>query len=69
MFASNRPAMKTDLVVCTRVRVLAELWRGLRPLQSAIRGRDIRLTNHSALRRAFPNWLLLSAYAKIRRAS
>jgi hypothetical protein len=43
------PGYETDLVVCTRVRVLAELWRGLRPLQSAIRGGDIRLTGHSAL--------------------
>lgn len=63
------PGYETDLVVSTRVRVLAEVWRGLRPLQSAIRGGDIRLTGHSALRRAFPNWLLLSAYAHIRRAS
>lgn len=63
------PGYETDLVVSTRVRVFAEVWRGLRPLKSAIRGGDIRLTGHSALRRAFPNWLLLSAYAHIRRAS
>jgi DNA-binding HxlR family transcriptional regulator len=63
------PGYETDLVVSTRVRVLAEVWRGLKPLKSAIRGGDIQLTGHSALRRAFPNWLLLSAYAHIRRAS
>ena len=63
------PGFETDLLVSTRVRVLAEVWRGLRPLQAAIRGGEIGLTGRSALRRAFPNWLLLSAYARIRRAS
>ena len=63
------PGYETDLVVSTRVRVLAEVWRGLRPFKSAIRCGDIRLTGHSALRHAFPSWLLLSAYAHIRRPS
>jgi DNA-binding HxlR family transcriptional regulator len=62
------PGLETDLVVSTRVRALAEVWRGLRPLQAAIRAGDVRLRGHSALRRAFPKWLLLSAYAHIRRA-
>ena len=61
------PGFESDLVVSTGVRVLAEVWRGLRPLKAAIRSGDIRLAGHSALRSAFPNWLLLSAYAHIRR--
>jgi DNA-binding HxlR family transcriptional regulator len=62
------PGFETDLLVVTRVRVLAEVWRGLRPLPEAIRTGDIHLTGHSALRRDFPKWLLLSAYAHITRA-
>jgi len=62
------PGFETDLIVSTRVRVLAEVWRGLRPLQAAIRGGEIKLTGCSAHRRAFPNWLLLSANSHIRRA-
>ena len=59
------PGFATDLVVSTRVRILAEVWRGIRPLSVAIRAGDIRLAGKAALRRSFPKWLLLSAYARI----
>jgi DNA-binding HxlR family transcriptional regulator len=61
------PAFETDLIVRGSVRVLAEIWRGLRPLDQEIRARRVCLEGRSALRRAFPNWLLLSVYAPIER--
>jgi DNA-binding HxlR family transcriptional regulator len=62
------PGFETDLVVSTRMRVLAEVWRGIRPLIAAIRVGEIRLDGKVGLRRAFPKWLLLSAYAHLPRS-
>ena len=56
-----------DLTVRCRVRTLAEVWRGLRPLKAAIRMGAIELRGAGALRKSFPSWLLLSAYAPIER--
>jgi DNA-binding HxlR family transcriptional regulator len=61
------PAFEVDLVVETSVRVLAEIWRGLRPIGQEIRAGRLRLEGSSTLRRAFPDWLLLSVYAPIKR--
>jgi hypothetical protein len=61
------PGFDVDLTVTTRVRVLAEVWRGIRPLESEIRAGHIRVEGPTRLRRAFPSWLLLSAYASIKR--
>jgi DNA-binding HxlR family transcriptional regulator len=61
------PGFEEDLVVTTSVRVLAEVWRGLRPIGPEIRAGRLALAGPTALRRAFPRWLLLSAYASVRR--
>jgi DNA-binding HxlR family transcriptional regulator len=61
------PGFDVDLNVTTVVRVLAEVWRGLRPLGAEIRSGRIRVAGMTKLRRAFPHWLLLSAYASIDR--
>jgi len=61
------PGFDVDLNVTTGVRVLAEVWRGLRPLGAEIRSGRIRVAGMTKLRRAFPHWLLLSAYASIDR--
>ena len=61
------PAFEIDLVVEASVRVMAEIWRGLRPIGQEIRAGRLRLEGSSTLRRAFPDWLLLSAYAPIER--
>ena len=63
------PGFEVDLTVTTRVRALAEVWRGIRPLDSEIRAGHIRVEGTTRLRRAFPGWLLLSAHASIKRAS
>lgn len=61
------PGYTVDLRARTTVRVLAEVWRGIRPIRRELRAGTIHLEGHSALRRAFPKWLLLSTYAPIRR--
>jgi DNA-binding HxlR family transcriptional regulator len=63
----KHPGYAVDLKVRTAVRVLAETWRGLRSLNQEIRSGSIELEGQASLRRAFPNWLLLSAYAPIAR--
>jgi DNA-binding HxlR family transcriptional regulator len=61
------PGFETDLTVTTSVRILAEIWRGLRPLSAELRGGRVRVEGATALRRAFPRWLLLSTYAHVAR--
>jgi DNA-binding HxlR family transcriptional regulator len=61
------PGFSVDLLVRTQVRTMAEVWRGIRALPAAIRAGTVRLEGNSALKRAFPGWLLLSVYAPIKR--
>lgn len=61
------PGFDIDLAITTSVRTLAEIWRGLRPLVPEIRAGRLRLEGAARLRRAFPSWLLLSAFAAIER--
>lgn len=62
------PGYEPTVCVATRVRVFAEVWRGIRSLKDELRSRTIQLTGAPADCRAFPQWLLLSVYAPIKRA-
>lgn len=61
------PGFDVDLVVSTKVIVMAEIWRGLRPISDEIKAGRVRLDGKPALRRALPSWLMLSVYAPIAR--
>jgi hypothetical protein len=61
------PGFESDVIVRTSVRVLAEVWRGLRSMAAEIRANRLRLEGEPALRRALPRWLMLSVYAPIKR--
>lgn len=61
------PGYDTTVRVSTRVRTLAEVWRGIRSAEDELRAGRIHLDGASACCRAFPQWLLLSAYARIER--
>jgi DNA-binding HxlR family transcriptional regulator len=61
------PGHEIDLTVTTNVRTLAEIWRGIRPIGPEIRSGRLRLDGIAKLRRAFPGWLLLSAFASVER--
>lgn len=61
------PGFDTAVRVAARVRTLAEVWRGMRSLRTEVRAGTVTLQGPAHYRRAFPQWLLLSAYAHIRR--
>jgi DNA-binding HxlR family transcriptional regulator len=63
----HSPGLNVDLIVETRVRILAEVWRGLRPIVGELAAGRIALHGPRELCRAFPDWLLLSAYAAVER--
>jgi DNA-binding HxlR family transcriptional regulator len=62
------PGHEATVSVSTRVRILAEVWRGIRSLKEELRAGTLRVEGSPAARRAFPEWLLLSAYAPIKHA-
>lgn len=64
---SQHPGFDVDLEVHTDLRTLTEVWRGLRPLKTEIGKGNIRLVGSSKLRRSFPAWLKLSAFAGVQR--
>ena len=61
------PGYEVALRLAARVRALAEVWRGIRPLRAALAEGAISLSGAAALRRALPQWLLLSSFAGTRR--
>jgi len=61
------PGFDPAVRLATRVRTLAEIWRGLRSLPGEVRAGTVTLQGPAHFRRALPQWLLLSAYAHIRR--
>jgi DNA-binding HxlR family transcriptional regulator len=61
------PGYPVDLLVRTKVRVMAEVWRGIRSIGHELRAGTVHLEGPAALRRAFPKWLLLSVYASTKR--
>lgn len=61
------PGYEVALRLAARVRALAEVWRGIRPLGAALAEGAISLSGAAAHRRALPQWLLLSSFAGIRR--
>lgn len=63
----KEPGYEPDVRVATPLRLWAEIWRGLRPLKSALRAGAVRLDARADLRRAFPQWLMLSVYAPVGR--
>ena len=57
----KHPGYDVDLKVMSDLRRFVEAWRGFRPLRREIEGRTIRLEGPAHLKRAFPDWLRLSA--------
>lgn len=57
----KHPGFEVDLKVMADLRRFVEAWRGFRSLRDEIAAGAIRLEGASALKRALPDWLLLSA--------
>ncbi len=61
------PGFDEDVTVETDVRTMAEIWRGIRPLRQSLADGHIRVKAPSALKRKFPDWLMLSVFAGTKR--
>jgi DNA-binding HxlR family transcriptional regulator len=61
------PGFEVDVSLSAKTLVLAEIWRGIRPIAQEIKAGRVVIEGKPALRRALPSWLLLSVYAPIRR--
>jgi DNA-binding HxlR family transcriptional regulator len=59
----KHPGFEVDLQVMSDLRRFVEAWRGLRSLRQEIGAGAIQLVGPSSLKRAFPDWLRLSALA------
>lgn len=59
----KHPGFEVDLLVTAEIRRFVEAWRGFRSLRDEIAAGQIRLEGSAAARRAFPDWLCLSALA------
>jgi hypothetical protein len=57
----KHPGFEVDIKVMSDIRHFVEAWRGFRSMQSEIVKGVIRLEGPAKLKRAFPDWLLLSA--------
>ncbi|PQA86307.1 winged helix-turn-helix transcriptional regulator [Hyphococcus luteus] len=61
------PGFDVDLVVSSDIRIFVEAWRGIRDLHAEIRAGRIKLAGPATLKKRFPEWLMLSQFAPIKR--
>jgi DNA-binding HxlR family transcriptional regulator len=61
------PGHDVDLTLTGTLRALTRVWRGDLRWGDAIRSGDIEIEGRPALRRAFPTWFALSAFAVVAR--
>ena len=61
------PGHEVDLTLSGTLRALTRVWRGDLRWGEAIRSGDIEVEGRPALRRAFPSWFALSAFAVVPR--
>lgn len=65
----KHPGFETDLLINADLRQFVETWRGFRDLRKEIRASRIRLTGPRELKKAFPDWLMMSMFANVERRS
>jgi len=61
------PGFDVDVTVTGTLRALTRVWRGDLRWGDAIRSGDLEVEGPQALRRAFPSWFALSAFAVVPR--
>jgi DNA-binding HxlR family transcriptional regulator len=61
----TNPGLDVDLTVETTLRTMAEVWMGHRKLNEALGSGAIELQGLTALKRAFPRWLLLNPFTRM----
>jgi DNA-binding HxlR family transcriptional regulator len=65
----TNPGVGVELTVETKLRTMVEVWMGDRDVRDAVRRGEIELKGAPEATRSFPNWLLLSPFAKVRPAA
>jgi DNA-binding HxlR family transcriptional regulator len=63
----NDPGFEVDVYADADLAAMAKVWLGDLPFAEALRQKKIKLTGVPALVRAFPDWLLLSHFARVPR--
>jgi DNA-binding HxlR family transcriptional regulator len=61
------PGFEVDVCVDADLAAMANVWLGDLPFAEAVRQKKIKVTGLPALVRAFPDWLLLSHFARVPR--
>jgi DNA-binding HxlR family transcriptional regulator len=65
----NYPGKEMALQITTSPSVMSEIWMGERSWAEAVRADEIQIEGPRKLARAFPDWLQLSMFAGVARAS
>ena len=65
---TESPGKEVDLYINTRVRTLAEVWRGDLDLKEALREKEVRAHGNMHLARTMPEWLGICLYADVKPA-
>lgn len=65
----KHPGFETDLKISADLRTFVEVWRGFRDLRAEIKASRIRLSGPRELKKAFPDWLMMSMFAQFERKS
>ena len=63
----KHPGYEPDVNVSCDIRRFVDAWRGFRSMKQEIRSGKIKVSGPASLKKAFPNWLLLSGAAHIER--
>ena len=61
------PGFEVDLYVEAALSAMAQIWLGDVSFDAMLRSRAIKLVGPAALAKAFPDWLMLSQYARVPR--
>jgi DNA-binding HxlR family transcriptional regulator len=65
----TNPGLEVALTIETTLRTMVDVWMGDRDVRDAVRGGAIELKGVPTLARAFPSWLMLSPFAKVKPAT
>ena len=61
------PGFPVDVVVSADLQTLTAVWMGDVPMAEALRSGAVRVDGPPSLVRAFPTWLELSSFARVKR--
>lgn len=63
----KHPGFDPDVTVASEIQRFIDAWRGFRSLHNEVKSGRIKVSGSPKLKRAFPDWLMLSAVAHVKR--